>query len=86
MKYNELKTLPILVGPSGTVATAAEYKADFRDRMHQFSITQRNLCDFMGTDHSRISKWLRPNHDIRLSTIATMERALHGVLAQRSNA
>ena len=79
---NDLRTLPLLV-KEGRVVSAAEYKADFRARMQQLEVTQRHLCDEMGTDHARISKWLRPNHDLRLLTIARMERALADIINKR---
>lgn len=81
---NDLSTLPVLV-KDGRVITAAEYKKDFRTRMQQQEITQRQLCDVMDTDHARISKWLRPNHDLRLATIARMEQAFSLILRRRQN-
>ena len=75
---------PTLLDEMGIPVDTIEYKMEFRARMKHFEITQRQLCDAMGADHSRISKWLRPQYDLMFSTMRRMELALQRVLAERT--
>lgn len=74
----------LVLAVEGIPIEALTYKQGYRARMQRAGITQRQLCDAMGTDHSRISKWLRPEYDLMFSTIRRMEIALQIVLEQRS--
>lgn len=83
MTYQDVPILVLAV--KGIPVDTIVYKAGYRARMKHFEITQRQLCDAMGADHSRISKWLRPEYDLMFSTIKRMEVALQTVLSERTS-
>ena len=74
----------LVLAGDGSPIEALTYKQGYRARMQAAGITQRQLCDAMGTDHSRISKWLRPEYDLMFSTIRRMEIAMQTVLKQKA--
>ena len=65
--------------------TPARYKASVRMRLKKFGLTQREVCDHIGVNHSRLSLWLADEKDMYLTTINRIESAIRELTKGRKN-
>lgn len=80
--------------PSRRILIPIEIGEDYQDsllrRLHEYGITQREVCKEMGIDETQFSRWVaRPSADtgrpmgIRMDNVVKIEKAILAIRSRR---